>query len=550
MRFFFNNTPKNTTPDNYSARAELKEFFDKNNVNAQTRHDDSDGSDDYTFDYQNGHFTAVIYKSDRYVTVSYPVFKSMGIEHLDLVRHACNHFNTNTSVFGFVYTINEECNMVNLHINFSCDRPSTSEFVNRLSGCFYFQRTVSDYLDNKVKEGDKDSELTAINRQRRTYLLSQQELAHQPGNEPDYHVYSGYHPFTLSHMVKTCLGLDSLHIERLVLSAEDDVTVVIGDENIAEMDIITPMVDDEMTQFAMDQATAMLTYVTPDDPDTRKTISIALTTAGSDDSSFYVRVTMTVVPEALSAKKPLLSRQQVQCASMLVAIDRQDPANKMEEFRYMWEDALIKMKNNEELSRDQRMLAESYWDDTAYNSYWGTKLFHQGRYYEAIVHLERVFRTLSGQFYDKKKVDSFHDVCYYLGFSYCELRNYEKAFYYLDILSQSNRIDYVKEYINAMTNSRDVRTLGYIAQTQESLRATVDDLRERGEDEPQHLIDFMEFLERRRGYAFIEYGFLDEAEKIFKALLESPNSHDYAVNELAHIQRLRRQDGNDSDSEK
>ena len=50
----------------------------------------------------------------------------------------------------------------------------------------------------------------------------------------------------------------------------------------------------------------------------------------------------------------------------------------------------------------------------------------------------------------------------------------------------------------------------------------------------------MSFLKRRRAYSLINFGKLKDAEKEFHDLLEDPFSKDYAINELAYIQKMQR----------
>ena len=59
------------------------------------------------------------------------------------------------------------------------------------------------------------------------------------------------------------------------------------------------------------------------------------------------------------------------------------------------------------------------------------------------------------------------------------------------------------------------------------------------DDLPEHVQKLLSFLKRRHGYSLIEFGKLDEAEKVFKSLLDDPTSQDYAVSELAYIQKLK-----------
>ena len=60
---------------------------------------------------------------------------------------------------------------------------------------------------------------------------------------------------------------------------------------------------------------------------------------------------------------------------------------------------------------------------------------------------------------------------------------------------------------------------------------------------PENIKNFINFLRRRRGYAYIDFNQLDKAEKIFTQMLDEEENADYAINELAYIKKLREQRG-------
>ena len=50
---------------------------------------------------------------------------------------------------------------------------------------------------------------------------------------------------------------------------------------------------------------------------------------------------------------------------------------------------------------------------------------------------------------------------------------------------------------------------------------------------------FMNFLRRRWAYVHVELGDLASAESVYKKMLDEPLNADFALNELAYIQKLR-----------
>ena len=63
---------------------------------------------------------------------------------------------------------------------------------------------------------------------------------------------------------------------------------------------------------------------------------------------------------------------------------------------------------------------------------------------------------------------------------------------------------------------------------------------------PDNIKDLVNFLRRRRGYAYIDFDRLDKAEEIFTQMLSEEENADYAINELAYIKKLRQQRGEDT----
>ena len=59
------------------------------------------------------------------------------------------------------------------------------------------------------------------------------------------------------------------------------------------------------------------------------------------------------------------------------------------------------------------------------------------------------------------------------------------------------------------------------------------------EDITEHVIFYHNFLRRRRAYTFIDMGKFDKAEEAFKEMLDEDANKDYALDELAYIQKLR-----------
>ena len=149
----------------------------------------------------------------------------------------------------------------------------------------------------------------------------------------------------------------------------------------------------------------------------------------------------------------------------------------------------------------------------------------------------------------KSEIGVFLEVCYMLGYCYNELRQYDRAYYYLSFVTGLNRALYAEEYVNCLINLGDHRSLMAIDNILEDLHSSISE-DEEGEID-QSLRPFLHFLYRRKAYVLIELRRLDDAEEILRQMIDDPESGDFALDELAYIQQLREKEKiDDSDVSK
>jgi Holliday junction resolvase len=90
-----------------------------------------------------------------------------------------------------------------------------------------------------------------------------------------------------------------------------------------------------------------------------------------------------------------------------------------------------------------------------------------------------------------------------------------------------------------MANGKDVRLFSYTEAVMDEVKRNFSE----DEEMPDSIRDFINFLRRRRGYAYINFNQLDQAEKIFTQMLNEEENADYAIQELAYIKDLRQMRG-------
>ena len=127
-----------------------------------------------------------------------------------------------------------------------------------------------------------------------------------------------------------------------------------------------------------------------------------------------------------------------------------------------------------------------------------------------------------------------HDwLCYRIAFCYNDRKEYDRAYYYINQVSDRDNFDYMAEWINTMVNSNFPGIIELIEAYLEKPEEFVNTLS--GEDDRKRMKDF---LERRLGYLMIEYGRIEEARQLFTRMLDNPNSCRFAREELDYIADL------------
>ena len=527
---------------------EIKQFLKDTNCSYNVQQEDN--STVITFEFQAAQFVATIRNQDDCVEVTYPCMSSAPVSLLDLVRSKCNERNNSNILFKFTYSIDNEANAVNVHMSFFNNRIDADNLIHELKAAFHFQREWQRDFDEAVeitKEGNSaDLESELYRHQREMFMLRRLEIKHQYDTSVSA-IATGNGSLPLWQLIETVSPLPACQLLFMTVNTVSNQQRLENEEEIRNFDLRRALVDGQGREAHLirDYAVLDLHYKQGLDQHPRLT-TIALTAEGEDDHSIYTRVTLTQVPRNASRMNSLSNEgRQPRSVSLLIALDRNDDKLRQQEFDYMWTDAQLKAKNGEasSMTEEQEMLSQVNVADVAYNLYWGQKLFHAERYYEAMLYLENFYNSYRSNFFEMtsghKRI--FMEAVYKLGFCYNELGMPKQAFYYLDFIASDGNIRHTMELVNAMANSKDMRLFGYTENIMDEVKRNF----EQEEELPDNIKDFMNFIRRRRGYAYIDFNQLDKAEKIFTQMLDEEDNADYAINELAYIKKLREMRGED-----
>ena len=499
----------------------------------------------YTF--QSGHFGIRIIGNCPQVELSYLFFAEAEMKDINIVRHVCNHFNLNSTGPRFSYTINEETNIIDMHILtpllLDDDRAKdilSSAMVDMFLWQNSFIRSLTDVKKDAKSSATSDLEWSEKEVARDFFLLREQELRHQKKGAEWRQ--NDKEAATLKQWMDKVFGLVDVVFSELTV-VTDSVTVINDRESIASYNLSDTLIANGV--FVRQKAMLDLVFFLPAHPTTRRRMTFSIQQADGCEDVLYYQVVATLLPLPSGIGRPLHSKEvQVQSHSVLLAYDLRSTKQLQDEFVYMWKEAKSKVANGEEnqLTEEQRLIANVESVDAARFVYRSRTLYRQKRYYEAISCLENAYRLLNSNI-DKKSLEErnlFLEVCYMLGFCYNELQQYDRAYYYLTFVTGINRTLYAEEYVNCMIYLGDYRSLMTIDGILEDLHnSIVED--EEGEVE-QSVHPFLQFLYRRKAYVLVELHRFDEAEEMLRQLIDDPESGDFALDELAYIQQLREKD--------
>ena len=499
----------------------------------------------YTF--QSGHFGIRIFSKHPQVELSYLFFAEAEMKDINIVRHVCNHFNLNSSGPRFSYTINEETNIIDMHILtpllLDDDRAKdilSSAMVDMFLWQNSFIRSLTDVKKDAKSSATSDLEWSEKEVARDFFLLREQELRHQKKGAEWRQ--NDKEAATLKQWMDKVFGLVDVVFSELTV-VTDTVTVINDRESIASYNLSDTLIVDGA--FVRQKAMLDLVFFLPAHPTTRRRMTFSIQQADGCEDVLYYQVVATLLPLPSGIGRPLHSKEvQVQSHSVLLAYDLRSTKQLQDEFVYMWKEAKSKVANGEEnqLTEEQRLIANVESVDAARFVYRSRTLHRQKRYYEATSCLENAYRLLNSNI-DKKSLEErnlFLEVCYMLGFCYNELQQYDRAYYYLTFVTGVNRTLYAEEYVNCMIYLGDYRSLMTIDGILEDLHnSIVED--EEGEVE-QSVHPFLQFLYRRKAYVLVELHRFDEAEEMLRQMIDDPESGDFALDELAYIQQLREKD--------
>lgn len=501
------------------------------------------------YDFQSGHFRIRLEKDSPYVRLSYFFFYEASIDNLELVRNVCNQCNLNTETCRLVYSIDEEQGEVDVHIVSALmvtDATVKDVLERAMLNIFKWQNVFARRYNELKNDSDQsaihDVEKDHASWSRELFLLREQEMMHQDEG-PDWH-HGAQMPVTLSRMLATAMGLTDIVPAQFSVHS-DEFNIVLEEENdILDFGLARPLI--AQGAFIQPSATGRLDYYDPRNPVKMRHLTIDFEQEGTTGDTLYYRLTLALTPASPEKDDvPVSGEAPKLMTSVLLGCDLTSSDKRQAEFRYTWKEALAKHSagKDDTLTDDERLLAQVQDPDLGWLIFRGRMLYEQKRFYEAVGVLEQVF-SIEQKNFDKmsdQEHDSFSTLCFFIGSCYMGLHQYRRAIYYLQLLLPTHNIVYTEAFVNCMVNSHDFRALDFLNGLLFQLQHANMDDEDDDEDEPVNAATeaFVNFLKRRKAYVLVSLGRYDEAERMLKKLIDDPESSDFALRELAYIQKKK-----------
>ena len=501
------------------------------------------------FEYQSGHFRVRLEKNSVYTRLFYFYFFDTPVSYLEPVRSLCNQCNLNAESCRIVYTVNEKTGKVDLHIVDTLtlhDDDAIHNLRKELSSIFYWQALfVQQYSELKPSTrhiSNHDTEKQGAEWQHEFFLIREQEMMHQ-SEGPNWHEQEGSE-FNLNNLLSVALGLSSVQPVSLDICRGDKVEHHDNADEILSYPIHQAIIKDE--KVTTPSAMLRLSFTHPAESSIRQQLIIDVEDEGQSTETIYYRVTLCLIPTHLTQDLLVESNDhQKTTTSLLLGYDRKGKKNVQEKYNYIWKETMAKQQqgSTDQLSSDDKLFLFLQSPELRQLFIESKDLINEKRYYEAIRRLEPVYQELAKASGDMapQELNYYFEVSYLLGSCYTFLGRYKEGIFYLQPLIRTRRINYTEMYINCLVNLHDGNAMRFINRLLADIvppmvNEDADD-EEDYPDEQQSEKSFINFLKRRKAYLLVEMKEYDDAEKLLKKMLDEPDSSDFALQELAFIQK-------------
>ena len=504
-------------------------------INSDVEYEDSDDGRYGTFDFQGGKFVVRFPSEGSHANIVYPCCYECDMANIANLRSTVNHVNHRSDLAKAVYALEADEHKIQVHIvmdYFASGnlRQDSDTLVELLTKAFSTQRYLHNVIDGMSHPGtgyEEDVEFDNAKLDRVHALLREYEQQNQDDNF-EVNRLNPNEPETLKIKDVMCaLGATAVEYVGIGAIGCDAPTADFANFDLKSI----------MSQGVAD-VTLAITFHDLSDHGTvpPRQATLRLLRDLDAGSTHYYRLTACLTPYNLDSNNHLGGeRNKLRAFSVLIAYDETSPKKMMDEYNFMVLDMQDKVRDNKasELTDEQGIMSFLVIEAVSYSLYWGATRFRQKRYIEAIPYLREAHEALNAS-PSCQDNESYHKVCYMLGFCYLALNQPVMANYYLSKLVGVGRISYAKAFVDSLVKLADRRGIDVIDNIMPDLAdAPSDDDEE--DPEPEHIADFRFFLLRSKVMLFTKLGEWEKARDILQNMRKVESQREYAERELARI---------------
>ena len=481
------------------------------------------------FRYHSYQFTATADTQSKALRISHYNLHEETLNHPSRMERMANHYNSVYDFYKIIAGYDAEENVMWLDVHYEALQMTHDDIIRFLDFVPALKQRIANDIEKGLFELSAEEE---SNFARRMHLIREAEL--DARQELPFRA-SSVTPLTLGLAIEHLFGCNEadLLVGMYVFSAQQNQHIT-DNFDVWSFDLVSVVYDHDrrrMRQPVVLKAWSLrYQYILNIDP------------VSQHKSTAYFRLTVTQLPVVNPKQKRIVTEPAPHSVTMLYAYDKRTEKNRHAEYRYMLADAKDKIANGKrnELSPEQQLIVGMDDDPFSEAVYFGRKHYNAKRFFEAACTLLPVFAEMKKRFYqlEQRFLDRYYEICFLIGSSYNHLAQYDRACYYLEIAWKANRFEFAREYINALVNGLDPKIFSVTDFMMQVIvaQAKIDNI---SEEHIEYYHQFSEFMSRRRGFALIEFGRLDEAEQLLNSLLDSPDSGHYARTQLDRIAHLR-----------
>lgn len=504
----------------------------------------TDEETDYClFEFQGAKFKLAIIKNVPFVQLTMVCTTGVSLEFITLVRCLCNRITSVAQPIKMTYAVNS-----NTH---STDIFATSNLpVNRFNSSYLLR-----YIMNQMFEAQRKllaDMQTEINKARKTScadleaataewngeisLLHELKIYKQPEAVKN-HEEMGDALVTPRFLLGRLLGYDNFKVVSLSVWRDDESHALYNHpDEIADLSLSSLLITDN--QFAHKWINYHLVFTLDNEGSDARNLSIHLNAEESTKNVLYYRVTFTLMPHNIRLTDTEQRTTPVKSFSFLAGHDLVPMNQQLAAITYEWNEAreLSTEGNEDKLTATQRLLIQCDTPNLARLIYTGRNRYLEHRYYEAIPPLHEAYRHYINN-YDKllqRDKRNYYEVCYLIGSCYYHLHLFVIAHFYLFHALPLDNVIYNEQFVNCLVSMGDCEALNYINTAlnnfERSLNAGYLNANYR---------NFYYFLQRRKVNLLLKINRVNEAEAMLKTMLDGNPNSDFAIDQLARIQKIK-----------